>query len=1042
MPVDYDWICAENIEEYGKGTRHLAFLERLYTDRTHFIFEIIQNAEDARATELEFELHPDRLEIRHDGRPFNEADVRGICGVDAGTKSDDLTQIGKFGIGFKSVYAYTRSPEIHCRDEHFRIENYVRPHGVEPHTALGPEETLFIFPFDRDDPTAAMASTEIRTALDNLAPRTLLFLNSIERIRIRGAKTTRAGLERVAVPRGTGDRHVALRDTSNSGRRSEEWFVWSRHLGKTEREAQRVEVAFRATTDEKSQVRALKESPLVAFFPTERETFLGFLVQGPYRTTPARDNIPYKDSWNQTLVHQTAELLRGVLRELRDRGLLTVEVLGAMPLDADRFPPDSMFRPIYDAVSDALRTERLIPVSGGGYAKCADVKLARGAGLRELLSIHQLAQLYRSVEPVHWVIEDVTENRTPRLWRYLRDEAGIDEVTPESVATRLTTKFLVDQSDAWIAHLYGFLDQNPALWRPPQLRRDMPGPARTKAIVRLEDGTHVTPFNEQNHPQAYLPGPADTEFPTVRRVIADVPEARRFLEALRLTTPDVIAEVIEKVLPRYASEDTNTLNDDLHRRDLERIAQALCEIPADRRDWLRRQLRTVRFLQADNVATGERLLHVPQALYWRSRDLETYFEANPDIWFIDEGYRDWFDALSDLGVRDSVRVEARTPNHLGYVVIVEEWGRHERGLDGFDPKAEIAGLEHALRRPDADRSLYIWNALLAPNCHLLRGIVETSTRQEYLDARQTEAQSKIGVHATATAWLPDRDGSYHRPAELQLDDLPDNYKRDDLLAKALSMITPAIEEVSHQLGVPASMLRALQERPDLVALLEQQLKQNVDDSGGSNDEDSGLEATSALEDSVNFAEALTEAFDRRAARALSADEAARGTVENPQLRRERLQAAIKADKAAEPGAEARFRRIPRRVWEARDSAVRHFLLEQYQGHCQLCNDTFAKRDGTAYFEGVYLVSRTNARWLDRPGNIISLCATCCAKFQHGPVESTGILDQIVSWRSKREGGGLPILSLFLCGDEVALRFTEKHMLDLQEMIRNETTEPG
>ena len=45
----------------------------------------------------------------------------------------------------------------------------------------------------------------------------------------------------------------------------------------------------------------MRRSPLVVFFPTEKETFLGFLIQGPYRTTPARDNVPEHDQWNQGL---------------------------------------------------------------------------------------------------------------------------------------------------------------------------------------------------------------------------------------------------------------------------------------------------------------------------------------------------------------------------------------------------------------------------------------------------------------------------------------------------------------------------------------------------------------------------------------------------------------------------------------------------------------------------------------------------------------------------------------------------------------------
>ena len=101
----------------------------------------------------------------------------------------------------------------------------------------------------------------------------------------------------------------------------------------------------------------VESSPLIVSFPTEKETFLGFLVQGPYRTTPARDNVPGHDPSNQLLVRETGTLLGDVLRELRDDGLLTVEALQALPLEEARFPAGSMFRPLFDAVGEILTAE-------------------------------------------------------------------------------------------------------------------------------------------------------------------------------------------------------------------------------------------------------------------------------------------------------------------------------------------------------------------------------------------------------------------------------------------------------------------------------------------------------------------------------------------------------------------------------------------------------------------------------------------------------------------------------------------------------------
>src|SRR5262249_49058889 len=163
---------------------------------------------------------------------------------------------------------------------------------------------------------------------------------------------------------------------------------------------------------------------------TAKETFLGFLMQGPYRTTPARDNIPGHDPWNQGLVRETGALLTDVLRELRDAGQLTVDVLQALPIEAARFQPGTMFRPLFDSVRESIVQERLIPLAAGGYGSAEELKLARGAGLRDLLPTGLLSELYGGRAPFSFATDSITENRTPALWQYMREELGIEDVTP------------------------------------------------------------------------------------------------------------------------------------------------------------------------------------------------------------------------------------------------------------------------------------------------------------------------------------------------------------------------------------------------------------------------------------------------------------------------------------------------------------------------------------------------------------------------------------------------------------------------------------
>src|SRR3989442_3399858 len=109
MASDYEAIRAVNERRYGTDIGRIGpmLLADRYDDRTHFIFELLQNAEDALSRRgawngfrrVTFDLTPTRLALSHFGRPFDEADVRGVCGIAESTK--DKFSIGRFGIGFK-----------------------------------------------------------------------------------------------------------------------------------------------------------------------------------------------------------------------------------------------------------------------------------------------------------------------------------------------------------------------------------------------------------------------------------------------------------------------------------------------------------------------------------------------------------------------------------------------------------------------------------------------------------------------------------------------------------------------------------------------------------------------------------------------------------------------------------------------------------------------------------------------------------------------------------------------------------------------------
>ena len=108
MPSDYEAITRYNKEQLGKDTASRKSQVNMYSDFSHFVFEILQNADDYGATHVTFKLSMDELLIEHNGIPFEEENVKAISYFGKGTSRDDLIKTGQFGLGFKSVFAFTK----------------------------------------------------------------------------------------------------------------------------------------------------------------------------------------------------------------------------------------------------------------------------------------------------------------------------------------------------------------------------------------------------------------------------------------------------------------------------------------------------------------------------------------------------------------------------------------------------------------------------------------------------------------------------------------------------------------------------------------------------------------------------------------------------------------------------------------------------------------------------------------------------------------------------------------------------------------------
>jgi hypothetical protein len=88
----------------------LAALVEQFSDRYTFIRELIQNSLDAGAARIDvrmaFAEGELRVEVQDDGEGMDRAIIEGyLLTLFRSTKEEDLTKIGKFGIGFTSIFA-------------------------------------------------------------------------------------------------------------------------------------------------------------------------------------------------------------------------------------------------------------------------------------------------------------------------------------------------------------------------------------------------------------------------------------------------------------------------------------------------------------------------------------------------------------------------------------------------------------------------------------------------------------------------------------------------------------------------------------------------------------------------------------------------------------------------------------------------------------------------------------------------------------------------------------------------------------------------
>ena len=770
----------------------------LYNEPLHFIYEILQNAEDRSvdSKKVKFVLTKDGLDIYHNGIDFNFQDIDGVTGIGISEKKEDLTQIGKFGIGFKSVFAITSTPHIFSGEYNIKIENFVIPSVINNEEKTS--GTLIRLPFNHSKLTREEAFDLVYKKLENLELKILLFLKNIEEIEW-------------VTPSSKGRYLKSSKDIQNknslntkrvqleSSKGMEEYIVIERPI-KIENKDLLVEVAFKLGKDKngKEIIIPEKDSKLVVFFPTEKVTFLNFVIQGPYKTTPNRENIPLDDEQNKIIIEKTGELIAESLPVIKDLGYLNADFLSLLPINSEK-KIEPIYSVLYDKVKEKLLSEEFLPTSGGNYTKPEDSILADGKGLTEFLNEADLQELYSKKA---WLDANITKDTKKELREYLMNELNVEEANFESFTKKITEKFLQGKSDKWMIDFYIRLLDQRSLWS--SLSKPI---LKTKPIIRLDTGEHIVPFDDAGEIQVYLPTETKSEYRTVKRILTENEDALKFLKELGLTKPDIFAEIKEFILPKYQID--NPVKDERYFEHFEKLLTAYKNITSSKKDEFIKQLSDISFIDSVNNNTGENQLRKSSEAYFNNSELKEYFDGYHSVYFVSNELYEKFEEerlklfLKDLGVEDKPR-RIEIDGDLTWQEKSKLRGNNGHTSDIYEKDYEYEGLENFINSEITfEKSCLLWKLLLKNIENLNSWQAEEFFKGEYAWLYRSEHKknfvAKFLKMPKQFEWLVDKNNNFRKPSDITFSELSDNYKKEGSNIEILMRVFEFKLEIIEQL---------------------------------------------------------------------------------------------------------------------------------------------------------------------------------------------------------------------------------------------------
>lgn len=811
-----------------------------YSDQAHFIYELLQNADDAGATHARFILENNRLIFSHNGTrhfsisdPSTEkadaengclGDVNSITSIGNSSKSVSKSKIGKFGVGFKAVFQYTSTPHIYDPVMCFRIERFIVPVRLtNDFPGREPGDTLFVFPFDHAERKADEAFDDISEKLRSLK-YPVLFLSNLKTIYYQIGNLSGEYSKEIDEElkfSSTAAQLISLTKNTNSKSEDKLWL-----FSRVTDNDLKYSVGFLLGSN--GLPKPVKE-PAFCFFPTKERTELRFMIHAPFLLTDSREGIRAAVPHNKKMISLLANLAADSLVYLKDIGikkghsLITDDIVDIIPIDENEFGAlddrqKISFLPFFTQIKEKLGKKAILPADSG-YVKSEHAYWAFVPQISKLFSNEQLSEIVQDPN-AKWVFKSIGRQDVMRknkaLAEYI-DSITVNCIDEETILSGkrsqgregaqpkqskrisgITPSFIEHQKITWLGKFYKWLSET-------NKRTE----AAKKLPIFLDQKGKAVPAYVGNERCLFLPCGNESDYTVVKKSILRNKDAAAFIEKIGVKAPDLKDEIFNKILPKCSGNVSTDM-----KGYFQKLFTYYKSCPIFESGKFADKLSKCQILNYSTKNGRHTRQLTPDKVYYPTDELKKYFDLKPDTAFLDMDFYSGIVPEEDFSmlamffgaigihyepivtkriIGESEAVKLGLPHK--YPKRDEVWSEPE--IDGC---SEI--LEFITDKADADSSIILWKqlvALITKYCHERVSPEEffSGTYSYFYYGQQHECfESSISKKLRAAAWILDTDGAFKKASSITLKTISDKYDTQSEASKKLIDFLGISEELT------------------------------------------------------------------------------------------------------------------------------------------------------------------------------------------------------------------------------------------------------